>query len=57
MPYANTQIMNLYLKDFAKQLANDVHALLVMDGAGWHNSKELKNTGKCFDFTCASIFA
>lgn len=42
MPYANTQIMNLYLKDFAKQLANDVHALLVMDGAGWHGSKELE---------------
>jgi transposase len=42
MPYANTTIMNLYLKDFAKQLANDVHALLVMDGAGWHDSKELE---------------
>jgi transposase len=42
MPYANTSIMNLYLKDFAKQLNPDVHALLVMDGAGWHDSKELE---------------
>ncbi len=41
MPYANTWIMNLYLKDFAKQLPKNVHALLVMDGAGWHGSKEL----------------
>ena len=42
MPYANTWIMNLYLKDFAKQLSADTHALMVMDGAGWHRSKELE---------------
>jgi transposase len=42
MPYANTWIMNLYLKDFATQLPKNVHALLVMDGAGWHGSKELQ---------------
>jgi transposase len=42
MPYANTWIMNLYLKDFAKQLPKDVHALLVMDKAGWHSSKGLE---------------
>ena len=34
--------MNLYLKDFAKQLPSNTHALMVMDGAGWHNSKELQ---------------
>jgi len=34
--------MNLYLKDFAKQLPEDVHALMIMDGAGWHKSKELE---------------
>jgi len=37
MPYANTWIMNLYLKDFAKHLPSNTHALMVMDGAGWHN--------------------
>jgi transposase len=42
MPYANTWIMNLYLKDFAKQLPSNTHALMVMDGAGWHSSKELE---------------
>jgi transposase len=41
MPYANTWMMNLYLQDFALQLPQEVHALLVMDGAGWHHSKEL----------------
>ena len=34
MPYANTWIMNLYLNDFAKQLPENVHALMIMDGAG-----------------------
>jgi transposase len=42
MPYANTWIMNLYLKDFAKHLPKNAHALMVMDGAGWHRSKELR---------------
>ena len=42
MPYANTWIMNLYLRDYAKQLPKNVHALLVMDRAGWHSSKELE---------------
>lgn len=42
MPYANTWIMNLYLKDFSKQLASNVHALMVMDGAGWHSSNDLE---------------
>jgi transposase len=34
--------MNLYLKDFARQLPKNSHALLVMDGAGWHNSQALQ---------------
>ena len=42
MPYANTWIMNLYLKDFARQLPKNSHALLVMDGAGWHDSQDLQ---------------
>ena len=42
MPYANTWIMNLYLKDFAKQLPENVHALIVMDGAGWHSATGLE---------------
>lgn len=42
MPYANTWIMNLYLKDFARQLPSNTHALMVMDGAGWHSSNDLE---------------
>ena len=34
--------MNLYLKDFSKQLPSNVHALMVMDGAGWHSSNDLE---------------
>src|SRR4030042_1316895 len=48
MPYANTWIMNLYLKDFAKQLPKNVHALLVMDVAGRHSSKELEIPANVF---------
>ena len=42
MPYANTWIMNLYLRDFSKHLPPNVHALMVMDGAGWHCSNDLE---------------
>ena len=34
--------MNLYLKDFAKHLPANTHALMVMDGAGWHSSNDLE---------------
>lgn len=42
MPSANTWVMNLYLRDFSAQLPETVHALLVMDGAGWHQSVSLE---------------
>ena len=42
MPYANTWIMNMYLRDFSKHLLPNVHALMVMDGAGWHCSNDLE---------------
>jgi hypothetical protein len=41
MPYANTWVMNLYLRDFSNGLPPDVHALLVLDGAGWHSADML----------------
>ena len=40
-PWANTDVMNRYLLDFSMLLAPNVHALLVMDGAGWHHPKAL----------------
>jgi transposase len=42
LPLANTETMSLYLADFARHLAKDVHALLVMDQAGWHTTGQLR---------------
>lgn len=45
MPFANTEVMNLYLEDFSKHLDDDVHAILVMDRAGWHRAKDISIPG------------
>jgi transposase len=41
MPFANTETMNIQLSDFSRQLGPDVHAILVLDQAGWHTTKRL----------------
>jgi hypothetical protein len=41
MPYANTEAMNAHLKEIARSVAPGAHAVLVLDGAGWHGAKEL----------------
>ncbi len=41
MPYANTEAMSLHLAEIAKTIAPGAHALLVLDGAGWHGAKDL----------------
>ena len=41
-PYINTDVINIYLQQFSVELAADVHAVLVWDRAGFHESKELK---------------
>jgi DDE superfamily endonuclease len=41
LPEATTAAMNLFLATFAAGLAEDVHAALVLDGAGWHGSRDL----------------
>lgn len=33
--------MESYLKDFSRHLDKNVHALLTLDGAGWHTSTKL----------------
>lgn len=40
MPVVNTEAMNLHLKEIATQIADGAHALLVCDGAGWHQPGE-----------------
>ena len=36
MPAVNTEAMNEHLKEISCQVATSAHALLVCDGAGWH---------------------
>ena len=41
LPNVNIQCMNIFLEEFAK--ANkDQKIVMIMDGAGWHQSKKLK---------------
>jgi len=41
MPFANTEAMNAHLSEIAKTVASGAHAILVMDGAGWHGANAL----------------
>ena len=33
--------MNLYLAEFAGTIPDDVHVVMILDGAGWHGEKAL----------------
>jgi DDE superfamily endonuclease len=38
MPYANAHAMNEHLKEISIHVAEGAHALLLCDGAGWHQT-------------------
>jgi transposase len=40
LPYASTEMMSLFLREFSEQFKN---YRIVMDSAAWHKSKSLKN--------------
>jgi DDE superfamily endonuclease len=40
MPAVNTEAMNEHLKEISAQVARGAHALLICDGAGWHQRGE-----------------
>jgi transposase len=40
-PRLDTTVMNLFLERFSQSLASDAHAVMVLDQAGWHTSKDL----------------
>jgi transposase len=40
MPAVNTEAMNEHLKEISAQIARGAHALLICDGAGWHQPGE-----------------
>ena len=41
MPEISTAVMNIFLARFSAKRAADEHALMVMDGAGWHQAHDL----------------
>ena len=41
-PTANTDCMNIHLRFIGEQLGPTRHAVIVLDGAGWHVAKKLK---------------
>ncbi len=41
LPGVNAPIMDLFLTQFAATLPGNVHAALVLDGAGWHGAAAL----------------
>jgi len=41
LPTVNAAAMDLFLARFAATLPADVHAVLVLDGAGWHDPRAL----------------
>ena len=41
MPHADTAAMNAHLVEISRTVAEGAHAVLVLDGAGWHGAKTL----------------
>jgi transposase len=41
LPRVNADAMNVFLEHFSRQLAPGVHAVLVLDQAGWHDERAL----------------
>jgi transposase len=41
MPALNTEVVNLFLEQFARELPAGVHAVLIWDGAGFHTGSDL----------------
>src|SRR5207248_9445783 len=41
MPICNTAAMNHHLSEISSQVADDAHAVVILDGAGWHRSQGL----------------
>lgn len=41
LPEANAEMMNLHLQEIGRHVAEGAHAVVVLDGAGWHGAKAL----------------
>jgi transposase len=42
LPRVSAQAMSTFLAEFAKTIPDDTHAVMVLDGAGWHDPRALK---------------
>lgn len=42
LPFVDSEAMNLHLDEMAKTVAPGAHAVLALDGAGWHGAKALR---------------
>lgn len=42
MPHADTAAMNAHLAEISRTVVNGAHAVIVLDGAGWHGSTALR---------------
>lgn len=40
-PFLNTDVINVFLREMAKSIAEDAHVVLMLDQAGYHTSKAL----------------
>jgi transposase len=45
LPHVSTAAMNVFLARFAARLPEEEHAVVVLDGAGWHTSNDLRVPG------------
>ena len=41
LPYVNAEAMNLHLQEISRHVTPGAHAVLVLDGAGWHGAAAL----------------
>ena len=41
LPYVGTKAMELHLIEISKAVETNAHAIVIMDGAGWHTAKNL----------------
>ncbi len=42
MPEANTEAMEAHLAEISRRVTTGAHAVLVLDGAGWHTTSKLR---------------
>ena len=45
LPHVDVEAMNIHLAEIGRRVAEGAHAVLVLDGAGWHTSPRLRVPG------------